>query len=48
MYAGDEHEWPIYDGPEGDEGDPLDYPCQECGADPGEQCRPYCTAAPGA
>lgn len=29
-----------------DEGDPLDYPCEECGAEPGEECRPYCTADP--
>lgn len=29
-----------------DEDDPIDYPCEECGAQPGEQCRPFCTALP--
>ena len=28
--------------------DPLDYPCEECGAEPREECRPYCTAPPSA
>ena len=23
---------------------PLDWPCEECGAEPGEECRPACTA----
>lgn len=31
-----------------DEGDPYDYPCEQCGAEPGEDCRPGCTATPGA
>lgn len=26
--------------------DPIDRPCEECGALPGEPCRPYCTAEP--
>lgn len=56
MYAGDEglaHEQQnpeLYDsettGEWDDEvdGDPLDWPCDECGAEPGEHCRPACTA----
>lgn len=28
--------------------DPLDYPCEECGADPQEECRTYCTGTAGA
>lgn len=45
MYAGDEylsHEQQhpeLYDA----EGDPIDRPCEECGAEPGEECRPDCT-----
>ena len=45
MYAGDEHlsleqQHPeLYDG----EGDPLYRPCEECGAEPGEECLPWCT-----
>lgn len=31
----------------GDE-DPYDYPCQDCGAEPGQDCHPYCTATPAA
>lgn len=27
-----------------DEGDPIDYPCDDCGAEVGERCRPTCTA----
>jgi len=30
------------------DGDPIDYECDECGAEPGEQCRPYCIGAWGA
>lgn len=26
--------------------DPLDYPCDACGAEAGEECREHCTAAP--
>lgn len=50
MYAGDEYlshsqQHPeLYDA----EGDPLDYECDECGAEAGEECRPYCTATPPA
>lgn len=55
MYAGDEdltHEqqYPeLYDAatPAGEcseDSDPLDWPCDECGAVPGETCRPTCTA----
>lgn len=29
-----------------DAADPIDRPCEECGAQPGEPCRPYCTAEP--
>jgi hypothetical protein len=49
MYAGDEtlsHEQQhpeLYDG----DSDPLDYPCDECGAEPGEECRPWCTGPAG-
>lgn len=25
------------------DGDPLDYPCEECGAQAGEECRVACT-----
>lgn len=28
------------------EGDPLDYPRDECGAQAKEPCRPWCTALP--
>lgn len=51
MYAGDETLSDQQQHPElyaADEGDPLDYPCEECGAEPGEECRPACTASPGA
>ena len=51
MHAGDEalsHEQAnpeLYDdrGSEVD-GDPLDLPCDDCGAEAGEECRPTCTA----
>ena len=45
MYAGDEdlsHEQQhpeLYDG----DSDPLDHLCEECGAEPGEECLPWCT-----
>lgn len=26
------------------DGDPIDYPCDDCGAEVGERCRPTCTA----
>lgn len=44
MYAGDEHLSDQQQSPElfKDDGDPIDYPCEECGAEPGEECRPYC------
>ena len=32
---------------DGDE-DQYDYPCQDCGAEPGQDCHPYCTATPAA
>ncbi|WP_346008619.1 hypothetical protein [Janibacter terrae] len=31
----------------GQDGDPLDWPCDECGAEAGERCRPACTAEAG-
>ncbi len=43
MYAGDEHLSEA--NPELEDGDPITYPCEECGADPGEECRPHCTGA---
>lgn len=27
---------------------PIEQQCDECGAEPGERCRPFCTAEPGA
>lgn len=33
---------PFHIGPDV-EGWPIDYPCEECGAEPGEECRPCCT-----
>lgn len=27
---------------------PIEKQCDECGAEPGERCRPFCTAEPGA
>jgi len=46
MYAGDE-DLALQDAyPEEYDGDPLDYPCDECGAEPGDECRPYCTSNP--
>jgi len=48
-YAGDEYLSHSQQCPElYDEGDPLDYPCEECGAGAGEECRPYCIATPAA
>ncbi len=53
-YAGDEylsHEQqhperydrgPFHIGPDA-EGWPIDYPCEQCGAETGQECRPYCT-----
>lgn len=35
-------------GPAVDDEDPYDYPCQDCGAEPGQDCHPYCTATPAA
>ncbi|GAA1250275.1 hypothetical protein EEW87_17615 (plasmid) [Janibacter melonis] len=52
MYAGEEElahgdQHPeVYDDQGEDGGDPLDLPCEECGAEAGEECRPYCTAMP--
>lgn len=53
MHSGDEHltheqQHPeLYDAGEwGPDGDPLDLPCDECGAEPGEECRPTCTGHP--
>ena len=44
IYAGDETLSHEQQNPElYDEGDPIDYPCEECGAEPGEECRPWCT-----
>ena len=44
IYAGDETLSDQQQNPElYDEGDPIDYPCEECGAEPGEECRPWCT-----
>lgn len=44
IYAGDEDLSHEQQNPElYDEGDPIDYPCEECGADEGEECRPWCT-----
>jgi hypothetical protein len=44
IYAGDENLSDQQQNPElYDEGDPIDYPCEECGAEPGEECRPSCT-----
>ena len=44
IYAGDEQLSDQQQNPElYDEGDPIDYPCEECGADAGEECRPSCT-----
>lgn len=37
----------LNEGPDDDE-DPYDYPCQDCGAEIGEECHPYCTATPAA
>jgi hypothetical protein len=50
IYAGDEYLAHSQQHPElyDDDGDPIDYPCAECGAEPGEECRPYCIGAPGA
>lgn len=48
--AGDEHlahqqQHPeLYDTADGD---PIDWPCDECGAEAGEECRPACTADGG-
>ena len=48
IYAGDENLSHEQQNPElYDEGDPIDYPCEECGAEPGEECRPYCTGIAG-
>jgi hypothetical protein len=48
IYAGDEQLSDQQQNPElYDEGDPIDYPCEECGADAGEECRPYCTGMAG-
>lgn len=51
MYAGDESLSDEQQAPElydesiwEDDVDPLDRPCDECGAEPGEECRPACTA----
>ena len=43
-YAGDEYLSHEQQNPElyGGEGDPLDLPCLDCGAEPGEECRRYC------
>lgn len=46
IYAGDEGLSHQATNPElyADEvgGDPLDYPCDDCGAESGEECRPTC------
>lgn len=49
-YAGEEYLAHSQQHPElyDDDGDPIDYPCAECGAEPGEECRPYCIGTPGA
>jgi len=48
MYAGDEQLSDQEQNPELYDEDPLDYPCEECGAEAGEECRPCCIAAPEA
>lgn len=47
IYAGDERLADSQQHPELYDGDPLDYPCEECGAEPGEECRPYCSTPGG-
>ena len=49
IYAGDEHYGDAQTAPEL-ETNPLALadPCDECGADAGEPCRPFCTADPTA
>lgn len=49
MYAGDEHLSDQQQNPEHydmavGESDPIDWPCDACGAEPGEDCRPSCIA----
>lgn len=47
MYAGDEYLSDEQMNPElYDDADPQSYPCEECGADAGEPCRPHCIAQP--
>lgn len=41
-------EWPEAIPEPDDDGDPISWPCEECGADAGEECRPGCIAVDGA
>jgi len=42
FYDDDTTSGPLYDG------DPYAWPCDKCGAEPGEDCRPWCTSLPHA
>jgi len=42
FYDDDTTSGPLYDG------DPYAWPCDQCGAEPGEDCRPWCTSLPHA